>query len=134
VPPEATYSFGDSAIAAERLEIVAATFEPATRTLLGSRSVTPRRVLDLGPGPGHTTALLAELYPGAELVAVELSESYAAQAAARVPQANVIVGDPPRRSRTASISSTRASCSRISPTPTRLLRTGAVRSLRAAAS
>ena len=50
-------------------------------------------MLDLGCGPGHTTELLACVYPSAELVALELSESFAAQAHARVPAARVIVGD-----------------------------------------
>jgi SAM-dependent methyltransferase len=92
-PPEATYSFGDSAIAAERLQIVADAFAPTTRSLLQSLAADPRRVLDLGCGPGHSTELLASLYPSAEVVAVELSESFAAQARARVPRARVIVGD-----------------------------------------
>ena len=84
-PPQANYSFGDSAIAAERLEIVAETFAPTTSALLRSLEATPKRVLDLGCGPGHTTELLAALYPSAEIVAVELSESFAAQARERVP-------------------------------------------------
>lgn len=92
-PQQANYSFGDSAIAAERLEIVAQTFAPTTTALLRSLDATPKRVLDLGCGPGHTTELLAVLYPNAEIAAVELSESFAAQARERVPAARVIVGD-----------------------------------------
>jgi SAM-dependent methyltransferase len=88
-----SYSFGDSAIAAERLEIVAETFAPTTHALLDSLARSPKRVLDLGCGPGHTTEMLASRYPGAELVAVELSESFATQARTRVPAAEVIVGD-----------------------------------------
>lgn len=90
---QANYSFGDSEIAAERLEIVAQTFAPTTTRLLRSLKGNPRRVLDLGCGPGHTTELLASRYPSAELVALDLSESFAAQARARVPTARVIVGD-----------------------------------------
>jgi trans-aconitate 2-methyltransferase len=91
--PEPTYAFGDSAMAAERLEIVAETFAPTTRALLQSLETNPRRILDLGCGPGHSTALLASLYPSAEVVAVDLSESFASQARARVPVARVIVAD-----------------------------------------
>jgi SAM-dependent methyltransferase len=89
----ASYSFGDSAIAAERLEIVADTFAPTTLVLLRSLGARPNRVLDLGCGPGHTTQLFAALYPSAELVAMELSEAFAARARERVPAARVIVGD-----------------------------------------
>jgi len=64
-----------------------------TASLLRSLPAEPGRVLDLGCGPGHTTELLASLYPGAELVAVERSDAFAAQARARVPAARVIIGD-----------------------------------------
>jgi trans-aconitate 2-methyltransferase len=87
------YSFGDSAIAAERLAIVAEVFAPTTRSLLEGLDTAPDRVLDLGCGPGHSTALLATLFPHAELVAIERSDAFAAQAAERVPTARVIVGD-----------------------------------------
>jgi trans-aconitate 2-methyltransferase len=91
--PEPSYSFGDSEIAAERLEIVAATFAATTRALLRSVNASPGRVLDLGCGPGHTTELLASLYPDAEVVALERSDSFAAQAQLRVPAARVVVAD-----------------------------------------
>lgn len=90
---ESTYSFGDSSIAAERLEIVAAAFAPTTLALLRSLDAAPNRVLDLGPGPGYTTELLASTYPNAEVVAVELSDAFAAQVRERVPAARVIVGN-----------------------------------------
>jgi SAM-dependent methyltransferase len=56
------YAFGHSDTAAIRLEAVARVFEPATRTLL--RQVKPAArdlAIDLGCGPGYTTALLAEV-------------------------------------------------------------------------
>jgi trans-aconitate 2-methyltransferase len=92
-PPQANYSFGDSEIAAERLEIVAQTFAPTTSALLRALEATPKRVLDLGCGPGHTTELLAALFPSAEIVAVEISDSFAAQARERVASARVIIDD-----------------------------------------
>jgi trans-aconitate 2-methyltransferase len=90
---EPSYAFGDSAIAADRLAIVAETFAPTTRALLQSLDASPDRVLDLGCGPGHSTRLLASLFPDAELVAVDRSERFAAEARARVPTARVIVAD-----------------------------------------
>jgi trans-aconitate 2-methyltransferase len=88
-----SYSFGDSQIASERLAVVARTFAPTTRALLESLRATPGRVLDLGCGPGHTTELLAALYPHATLAGIDLSEVFAAQARERVPIAEIVVGD-----------------------------------------
>jgi SAM-dependent methyltransferase len=93
VNPGSSYSFGHSDVASERLAIVAATFGPTSDALLRSLDAKPRRVLDLGCGPGHTTELLAGLYPDSELVAMELSEAFAAQARVRVPAADMIVAD-----------------------------------------
>ena len=59
-----SYAFGDSALARERLGIVADTFAAPTRALL--RDLPPggrRYVVDLGCGPGYTTALLCEAFP-----------------------------------------------------------------------
>lgn len=50
-------------------------------------------MLDLGPGPGFSTALLAATFPGSEVVAVERSEAFAAETRARVPATRVIVAD-----------------------------------------
>ena len=56
------YAFGHSEIAATRLEAVARVFEPATRTLLQQVKPAARDLaIDLGCGPGYTTALLAEV-------------------------------------------------------------------------
>lgn len=39
------------------------------------RCESPRRVLDLGVGAGHSSAALADLWPGAEVVGVDLSRA-----------------------------------------------------------
>jgi trans-aconitate 2-methyltransferase len=91
--PSGHYAFGDSEIAAQRLAIVAAVFAPTTRALLESLALEPRRVLDLGCGPGYTTELLAHCYPDAEIVAIDSSEAFAHAAGARVHRATVRVAD-----------------------------------------
>ncbi len=64
-------------------------FAPTSRALLGSlgpRAVPdgpyrPRLVLDLGCGPGHTTAMLAEAFPSALVVGIDTSPAFVAEAA-----------------------------------------------------
>lgn len=46
-------------------------------------AVRPRRVVDLGCGPGHLTGLLAQRWPGAEIDAVDSSEDMVADAVKR---------------------------------------------------
>lgn len=88
-----SYTFGDSDIATERMAIVAAAFEPTSRALLSTITGTVARVLDLGPGPGYSTELLAATFPDAEIVAVERSPTFAEHTRARVPAARVLVAD-----------------------------------------
>jgi protein-L-isoaspartate O-methyltransferase len=76
-----TYTFGDSALASERLRIVAATMEPRARALLGRVGTHPVvRVLDLGCGPGYTTRMLADVFQGAEVTGIDASPGYIAEA------------------------------------------------------
>jgi trans-aconitate 2-methyltransferase len=54
------YTFGETDLAAQRLALLAAVYEPATRAFLdewGPRE--PEHALDLGCGPGYTTRLLS---------------------------------------------------------------------------
>ena len=56
------YAFGDSALAARRLGLLADLFEPASRPFLAR--FADRRLelaVDLGCGTGHTTRLLASV-------------------------------------------------------------------------
>src|SRR6476469_7552434 len=53
------YTYGDSDLAGDRLELVARLFAPASRAfLLAGASQRPRLALDLGCGPGATTDLV----------------------------------------------------------------------------
>jgi trans-aconitate 2-methyltransferase len=88
------YAFGDTNLARERLGLVAGTFEAPTRTLLCELpDAGYRYVLDMGCGPGYTTALLREIIPHSFTTGIDASEAMAAEAAARVPDAHFVVGD-----------------------------------------
>lgn len=88
------YAFGDTNLARERLGLVADTFEAPTRALLGELPVdTHRYVLDMGCGPGYTTALLREFIPHSFTTGIDASPAMVAEAAERVPDAHFVVGD-----------------------------------------
>jgi len=56
----AQYQFGDTELAAHRLEVLAGVYADSTRAFLRKAVTnTPRLALDLGCGPGFTTHLLA---------------------------------------------------------------------------
>ena len=80
------YTYGDSDMAAERLELVARMFEPPTRSLL-ERAVQARPELatDLGCGPGHTTRLIHGTLRPSRTVGLEGSERFVQLAAAGAP-------------------------------------------------
>jgi len=84
-PELSRYAFGDSALARERLAIVADTFEGPTRTLLAELpALQPRYVLDMGCGPGHTSALLHQRFPHSEVTGLDASPSMIDEARDRV--------------------------------------------------
>jgi trans-aconitate 2-methyltransferase len=83
-----TYAFGDSDVARERLGIVAATFESPTRQLLADvPPYQPRYVVDMGCGPGYTSALLRARFPHSEVTGLDASAAMVEAARARVPSA-----------------------------------------------
>jgi SAM-dependent methyltransferase len=89
-----SYAFGDSAIARERLAIVADVFEPTTRTLLDDLPpLQPRYVVDMGCGPGHAAALLRVRFPHSEVTGLDTSAAMVAEARERVPGAWFVVAD-----------------------------------------
>jgi SAM-dependent methyltransferase len=73
----ATYQFGDSELAAKRLERLADVFNPSSRAFLQSlRLGDVREVADLGCGPGHTTRMLAEVFPTANVLGIDCSSHF----------------------------------------------------------
>lgn len=88
------YTFGDNTTASQRLALVHGVFAAASAALVGR--VEPAGVdvvVDLGCGPGHTTALLHDRFPSARVVGVEHSEAFAREAHVRVPDATIVTGD-----------------------------------------
>lgn len=57
----------------------------AARDLLGRLRGEPRRIVDLGCGPGTSTQLLAARFPDAKILGVDGSERMLAEARARLP-------------------------------------------------
>jgi SAM-dependent methyltransferase len=90
----APYAFGDSELARERLGLLADTFAPPTAQLL--RDLPPRGTryaIDMGCGPGHTTALLQAGFPHAAITGLDASAAMIEEASARVPGAWFAVAD-----------------------------------------
>jgi trans-aconitate 2-methyltransferase len=78
-----SYTFGDSALAAERLALVARVFDEPSRTFWRSFAPgVPRLALDLGCGPGHTTRALAQSVDAAQTVGIDSSAEFLAAAEA----------------------------------------------------
>jgi SAM-dependent methyltransferase len=89
--PTDDYTFGDSDLAARRLELVGATFEETTRRFIAAAApAEPALAVDLGSGPGHTTVLLRETLLPSLTVAVDFSPAYVEQTAARVGDAAAV--------------------------------------------
>jgi SAM-dependent methyltransferase len=78
--------------------VLASVFGPTSRDLLALVPPGERRVvLDLGCGPGHTTAMLASAFPGAEVLGVDSSPAFVAEAtAAAAPGCAYAVADVTR--------------------------------------
>ncbi len=62
--------------------MLAEVFGPTSRALLAGLGRDPGAVLDLGCGPGHTTAMLAEAFPGARVLGIDASAAFVAEAEA----------------------------------------------------
>jgi len=75
------YQFGHTELASQRLAVLARVFRPSSEALLHDAvSIEPHRILDLGCGPGHTTRLLAELFPDAVVMGLDVSGEFLAEA------------------------------------------------------
>lgn len=66
---------------------------PAAELLARVPVTRPRRVLDVGCGPGNSTELLAARYPQAEIVGLDSSPEMIAAARKRLPSADFRVAD-----------------------------------------
>jgi trans-aconitate 2-methyltransferase len=80
------YTFGDGAVAADRLALLAATYEPSSARLLRMcASLAPRRAIDLGCGPGYSTRLLHALVAPTATAGIDSSADHVARARATAP-------------------------------------------------
>jgi len=84
------YAFGDSALAARRLALLAEVFEPTSRSFLAHVGAQlagppPQLAVDLGCGPGHTTRLLCSVLRPGHVLGLDQSASFVALAAGDAP-------------------------------------------------
>jgi SAM-dependent methyltransferase len=90
----AGYTFGDTDLARERLGLVADTFAEPTRQFLADLPAGTRRyIVDVGCGPGYTTALLCATFPDGFVTGLDASEAMVVEARTRVPSAQFVVAD-----------------------------------------
>jgi SAM-dependent methyltransferase len=75
------YTYGDTDLAGDRLELVARLFDPTSRAFLVSASPErPRVALDLGCGPGATTELVRAATAATTTVGIDRSVAFARRA------------------------------------------------------
>jgi SAM-dependent methyltransferase len=88
----ARYTYGDSSLAGDRLELVAELFEATSRSFLVEAGGTPTVAVDLGSGPGATTRLVADATGARLVIGVERSPAFARRAAEQ-GRARLVVAD-----------------------------------------
>lgn len=66
---------------------------PAADLLARAPLEAPQRIVDLGCGPGNSTALLRARYPGADIIGLDSSQAMLDQAAASGLDARWVLGD-----------------------------------------
>jgi len=80
----ASYSFGDTATAEHRLDIVASVFDAPSRAFLAAVVTRPPRLAcDLGCGPGNTTAMIGAVTGAVRVVGLDASAAFVRSAQAR---------------------------------------------------
>lgn len=84
------YTYGDDGSALRRLALVARAYEQVSAPFLAehaARQGRPEGVVDLGCGPGFTTALLARVLTPRRLIGIDSSPRFLEAARSRVPGA-----------------------------------------------
>lgn len=77
------YAFGDTDLAARRLALLDEVFGPSSRCMLAEFATSPGALAyDLGCGPGHTTAMVAQLSMAARTVGLDSSALHISRAKA----------------------------------------------------
>jgi trans-aconitate 2-methyltransferase len=78
------YTFGDTEVAARRLDLLAQVYGPSSRALLSAAmDRAPSLAYDLGCGPGHTTTLIAEQTLAARTIGLDSSAAFISRAKVR---------------------------------------------------
>lgn len=86
------YTFGDSELAARRLDLLAQAYAEPTRAFLTQFAPRPvTRAVDLGCGPGYSTRLLHEVVGARSSVGIDISPHYVELAQAGAPQGTSFV-------------------------------------------
>jgi SAM-dependent methyltransferase len=98
----ARYTYGDSELAGDRLELVARLFEPASTAFVRAVSAAPPTLaLDLGCGPGVTTSMVHRVTGATRTVGLDRSPAFVrrARSATRLgfAVADVVNADLPTR-------------------------------------
>lgn len=83
------YTFGDGELAAQRLALLAETYAESSAAFLRRQGPIEGGAVDLGCGPGHTTALLAQALRPAWIAGLERSPRLLAQVRERLPAAEL---------------------------------------------
>lgn len=88
------YSFGETDLAARRLELVSRIFDPASEAFVAEAlaATRPRLALDLGCGPGFTTRMLSRIGSPRRVIGMDRSESFLEWARAAAGGAEEYVG------------------------------------------
>ena len=88
------YTFGTDEAAAERLEEIARFFNPPAVRFIREHVDGPvASALDLGCGPGHTTAMLSSAVNCADVYGMDVSPQFLAMAAERFPHCTFVEHD-----------------------------------------
>lgn len=90
---KARYTFGTTGSAAKRLESIAAFFDPLSEVLIGTYVKEAASALDLGCGPGCTTAMLARALPRAQIAGLDKSPEFLRRARRRLPRGEFLAHD-----------------------------------------